>query len=493
MFEDNDENYEAYTKFIKSLTATPEYKVLHEKIEKNEAIKFGHVTLVFPTKKEAEELYCSHDDYLAHMDNVNRQLILHKDGEVTEETFLTHLKKSFHEWSNVEKALSAINFLKGMKRINDYNLLSVVPAEIKLIKTDGTDTFGAPYTRFNTIAIPGGMLGEYLFIHEMFHIISRHHKAKRPELYKVFGFSKAPHEVLTQEILEKNKKWTAIVLNPDALDQDYYLEVTWMGQKVKAVPFLGTNYVYGFSKLGFGQINKDYLLILKDDLSPLLDVDGEPVIVKRKKTSYMEQIGTDTDYVYHPEEACAEYFTLGMMNDKMSEEGKRKAHEIYKVLLGQDLLHKMMGKLENVLTGIKEMEKEVDEEVLEKAKAHINQLPDEMFGNEVATQSELANIVEVEVMDDELEDDEEDDNYDNGYYLHDEDDEKHLSDEKKVAISFAELEEIVELQRSMIHLEYDPMGKSNNFHKGKLQEKLCNELIYKIFRKKLELYEFGED
>lgn len=191
-----------------------------------------------------------------------------------------------------------------------------MPDELWFIKENGTIEGGAAYTRGNAIIFPQRFLNavddeglKFLVLHELFHVISRHNKELRPDLYSIIHYEQCEPLELTGDFAERT------LANPDAPDLNYFIECSYRDELKTFIPVLYSNEPYDIStgESFFKFLNDDMLLvdIIEGVPTPVLGEDGQPVIVKKDSLdNYYDLIGNNTRYTYHPEETMADNFVF---------------------------------------------------------------------------------------------------------------------------------------------------------------------------------------
>lgn len=221
--------------------------------------------LIFLSQQEAIQEFITPDDYALKLPVSNLAMI--NPANPTLEGYQNIFLNSFGEFTDEEKA-----------EISSYTeKLEWLDLDVKIAKTLRTHALDITQTRKDIILVAGG-ISEGTFIHECYHVLSRKHPQLTAALALVFGFYQVPEQVIKEE---------SFLLNPDALVCDYAIQVIHnQTQKVLQVsPFV----VQG---LGTG-----------------LKVVGEETYLSSRETNY-ESLFFNTSYTAHPEEICAEYFTL---------------------------------------------------------------------------------------------------------------------------------------------------------------------------------------
>lgn len=222
----------------------------------------------FLSAQEARSYFTQPDEYAVNLPLSNLQMICPHDPTLKgyQEVFLN----SFMDF-NQEQKIDMLGFAENLVWLD---------LEVKVACTDGSHALDITQTRKDVILVTRGYIGEHTFVHEVYHILSRKNPNVTPELAKLFGFKPVPLQKIEHP---------KFLLNPDALECNYSidLEVKENDQVVfkTLAPFVT-------SGLGAG-----------------LKVVGKNEYVDSRSTNYYDLI-PNTTYLAHPEEICAEYFTL---------------------------------------------------------------------------------------------------------------------------------------------------------------------------------------
>lgn len=248
----------------------------------------------FATKEEGQTLMGSSDEYTRSLNAYNLEWA---SKSKTEQEHLDKCRASVIEWSEEEQKKNLSIIHQFQSRLDTLGLL--IDQEIILVKTNGSDCNGLPYTRGNFIVLPFtlkkdeksvGVLDHFtlgLLVHETFHIISRKNPDLKPVLYELAGFN-YPSNFNQEKNLPPR-----FITNPDALNLDFTIEVTHNNEKFLTTPVFE----------GFG--NKLKLLAYSSDGNYLR-------WIKARKTDYLEKINCVSSYVIHPEEILAELFRVSI-------------------------------------------------------------------------------------------------------------------------------------------------------------------------------------
>ena len=229
--------------------------------------------ITFLTAEEARDYFSKPDEYAKKLSAVDLNIMVPENP--TLEAYQEVLLSSFEDFSDSSK--------ENLEQ--DAKLLDFLDFEIKLVKTTGrSHRLDMPQTRRDAIFTGGYSLSTVVFVHEVFHVISRKHPTLTDALSKLWGFERIDNQIVEAPVL----------LNPDAPNLNYSMKITSGGKKssktMEVVPFLdGTT---------SGLVTK--LKVLGPNPERILSPD---------RTDYPSKI-PNTRYFSHPEEICAEHFSL---------------------------------------------------------------------------------------------------------------------------------------------------------------------------------------
>jgi hypothetical protein len=226
---------------------------------------------------------------------------------------LEHLAKNVMPWTDSE--ITRFTSLVSKAGVRFSELKMNLPLKIYLIKTTSEELGGVAtaYTRQNAImfakqeiARPDSTLYE-LFVHEMFHVYSRHNAQKKNALYKSIDFDQC-NEINLPSEWDKRR-----LTNPDAPDMNRIIKINKEGETIALTPIIFTrNESYDTTKPGgiFQGFSFRLMQVEQENniWQPLLK-DGEPVLYSPQNLpGFWEKIGKNTNYIIHPEEIMASNF-----------------------------------------------------------------------------------------------------------------------------------------------------------------------------------------
>lgn len=298
------------------------------------SIKEGQIAI----SKDEEE------DFFEKINLIDMQLQMplnhFKDVKITREKYKEHLKKSVVEFSEIDKTrLRKIfkNIENGIHQINP----NIMPPSIRLIKVQPNHYGeGVYYTRENSIIIPTNVLRNFqeetlrkVLIHEIFHIYSRQvRKTQREKLYGLIHYKKLKGELKKDEWLQKNT-----LLNPDGLEENWFVELNVNGTAQKLVSLLVARENADITQPFFSQmLHRMYVLQQRGNTYFL---DKKQYYTPRQVKSLINKIGNTTHYIIHPDEILAENFVLAVLlqddsslMEQFPEKGRKLVEELIKVL-----------------------------------------------------------------------------------------------------------------------------------------------------------------
>jgi hypothetical protein len=196
-------------------------------------------------------------------------------------------------------------------RLQEFEL--PLPDKIFLVKTTGREESGAGYCRQNAIVFPKAFLSwsaddlDRLFLHEFFHVLSNQNEPLRRKLYAIIGFRPCPPVDLPADLADIK------LTNPDGPSLEYCITLDTPTGRRTAVPLLLVKAPFdpdAPARTMFAQMSFRLLVVVPEgDRSRPAEEGGEPILLDPEQTpSYMRQIGSNTDFIIHPDEILAENF-----------------------------------------------------------------------------------------------------------------------------------------------------------------------------------------
>ncbi len=227
--------------------------------------------------------------------------------------YKAHLQSSVMDFTDSERAFVTKTITKAFELVNAVDPNIFLP-NITMIKCNmnhyGEGVF---YTREDAIVIPSNTLVQQdetdflkTMIHEIFHIYARYNPKKRDELYKYIGYYPITPPTIPP-ILDRR-----VLLNPDGVNYNYGIKVDrkTTGQEITAIPLIYSK------KLNFMPAEPDFFQYLQFNLFEVdngavkVTRNGDTNVLIKNIAKFYEQIGTNTQYIIHPDEVLADNFIL---------------------------------------------------------------------------------------------------------------------------------------------------------------------------------------
>lgn len=254
---------------------------------------------------EARPLLSSVDPFIARMTAFDRAARMKTDREVSTSEYLAFAAADARDWHEDEKRRLMAAYSRVRRAVDQLAL--PLPGVLSAIKTSGSESAHAAYTRGAAIILPEPVLAlsdpalEVLLAHELFHIFSRAHPDLSERLYKVIGFVRCGPVSLPEGLSQ------ALVTNPDQPAIPYCIEVAVEADLEWVTPILLPKFPFYDPMQGGEYVDyMDFRLFVAGSLEA-----GAPRFVRVGEVSgFFEQVGENTDYVIHPEEILAENFAI---------------------------------------------------------------------------------------------------------------------------------------------------------------------------------------
>lgn len=270
----------------------------------------GTTSCVFASVEAGQAALRTADSYTKALSRFDLESRLKTRDEVTATDLMRLAAEEVVAWSDADRAKMGSVIASVAKRFAEYDL--PLPPEILLIQTTGKEEGDAAYTRRHAVILPRRYVGfresqlEKIFIHEVFHVLSRHDAVLRHSLYEIIGFKPCSEAALPESLVD------AKITNPDGPSLSYYIELDVDGQKRSAVPLLYSPERFDPAQnRSFFQYMKFRLLVVQrhDDVWSVVEESGNPILLDPKQiSSFHQQIGRNTKYIIHPDEVLADNF-----------------------------------------------------------------------------------------------------------------------------------------------------------------------------------------
>lgn len=263
--------------------------------------------IVFASAAQGKAVLGARDDYVRATAPLERSAKLKTADAVDDERFVRHMQDAPMEWSeeqrkNLAPLTEALEqFLKGVRW--------KMPDRILLVQTDASLEDDLPHTRGNAILLPasyyrrGPRAVAVVLSHETFHVLTRHNAELREKLYGAIGFRRCESVAIPPEI-ERLR-----ITNPDTVDNRHTIAVRYRQQPVEALPYIRFRSGDIDPRLGFKHDIQVAWLLIDRQGAECRARSGEPgSVAPQELEGLYEQIGRNTQYLFHAEEVLADNF-----------------------------------------------------------------------------------------------------------------------------------------------------------------------------------------
>ena len=278
------------------------------------------VEFVFASRAVSANLLATEDSFVQSLSRFDRQARLQTEHEVQTPEYLEFVADQALDWEpagrqRIEAAIEAHQALID-------RLAPLLPESLPLIRSTGAEEGGAAYTRENTIIFPKGRLrgpakaSERLFLHELFHVLSRHRPDLRDQFYRTIGYEPVDDFVFPPEL--EGRRLT----NPDAPRIEHAIRVQVDSEPQWVMPLLyADSDRYDTARGGafFAYLTFEFLVVDRDPRTqiarPMRDHQGLRLLKMDELDGFTDQVGQNTGYLIHPEETLADHFVAWALND----------------------------------------------------------------------------------------------------------------------------------------------------------------------------------
>lgn len=266
------------------------------------------VQLVFASQEKGQELIRNQDVFIRKMEDLERQIRLESNEEVSQAQYLDYLAEGVQSWSEKDQATLRESVSRLRQKMQGLRL--PFPKTIYLIRVSEKVEANAPHCRGPSIILPDGFFDggqvDTVLTHELFHVLSSHNRELRDQMYSIIGFTRCG-EIDLPEGLSKRR-----LTNPDAPTHEHYISLDVDGRSAKYVPitFTKSSTYRGGNLFQYLDFQLMELQEVEGKLVPKLN-DGQPVLkTPRDAPDFIRQIGRNTGYIIHPEETLADNFWM---------------------------------------------------------------------------------------------------------------------------------------------------------------------------------------
>lgn len=273
---------------------------------------FAGTEVRFASVDTGRSLLTARDEWMMATSDFLRRAIMGSAQPVTAEAFTRWNGDAVRPWTDQQRQ----RWLRALRELAPMfaTMRIPLPPVVYLVATNGQESSEAPYTRANAVMLAGaatapGYSDAMLLAHELWHVAARHAPATASRLYAEIGFRPIPK-------LRFPAAWEPVrMANPDAPGNDHAMRLRVQGRTPWITPVLvasRTNITPGQS---FFEVIETRLLEVTPGLdgapSTAVMRDGQPVWHALDGAhDYLEQLGGNTGYVIHYEEAMADNVAL---------------------------------------------------------------------------------------------------------------------------------------------------------------------------------------
>ncbi|MGH8618904.1 MAG: hypothetical protein ACREUW_14520 [Burkholderiales bacterium] len=264
---------------------------------------------VFATVAEGRAVLGARDDYVLATSPLERSAKLKTGEAVDEERFREHMRNAVQDWTPEQRKNLAplLDRMAGFLKATRWRM----PDRILLVQSDATLEDDAPHTRANAIIVPRSFYEQgpgamaYVLAHETFHVLSRNNPELREALYAAIGFKRCD-TVSVPATVERLR-----ITNPDAVESRHTIALRYEGRPVDVLPYIRFPAETIDPRAGFmRQVQVAWLPV--DREGGACRVRAGPLEAGLPPQAYdglFEQVGRNTQYLFHPEEILADNFT----------------------------------------------------------------------------------------------------------------------------------------------------------------------------------------
>jgi hypothetical protein len=266
----------------------------------------------FATVDAGQTVLGASDEWMTATSDFQRRAVTDSARPVTLEAFSQWNRDAVRPWSDEQRS----RWLRALHELAPafIALRIPLPSVVYLIATTGQESSGAPYTRANAVALAGpakmpGYSDAMLLAHELWHVASRHAPATASRLYAEVGFQPI------QE-LRFPSEWDALrIANPDAPTNSHAMRLKVAGQTSWITPVL----VASRTDLQAGETFFDVMQVRLLEVTPGTGSEASTAVMRDGEPrwhpldgphDYLPQLGGNTGYVIHYEEAVADNVAL---------------------------------------------------------------------------------------------------------------------------------------------------------------------------------------
>ena len=265
----------------------------------------------FASVERGRALLMQDDEWMAATSDFQRRAVMNSAVPVTLDGFRRWNGEAVQPWTAAQRA----RWSEALARIAPgmAALRIPLPREVWLVASNGQESAGAPYTRGNAVVLTGrsGPPGydAMLMAHELWHVAARHAPPLASRLYAEIGF-----EPMAE--LSFPAAWAPVrIANPDAPGNRHAMRLPLPGRTAWVTPVLVAARTALQPGESFFSVTDVRLLEVEPGAGGAATQavlrNGEPAWHPARSTpEYLKQLGGNTGYVIHYEEAMADNVAL---------------------------------------------------------------------------------------------------------------------------------------------------------------------------------------
>lgn len=267
--------------------------------------------VVVASQEEGARAISARDEYLSTVTAGDVSIWLRRPGSGRDvDALAQYLAGNVLPWSPEERARLDAMIARVSPRLAD--LAPWLPERVQIARFRTESSSGADFTRGDTIFLsslkPTDDAMDERFFHELFHIISRSHEARRREFYAIVGF-----EVCTPLVLDDALR-AHVLTNPDAPIVEYASQVQINNRTVWATPLMVADLTrYTPRSDLFDHVELQFLALSRDASGRCVADASSTLTQAELGAAVVARAGGNTNYVLHPEELVADNFAQMMM------------------------------------------------------------------------------------------------------------------------------------------------------------------------------------
>ncbi|MBI1188788.1 MAG: hypothetical protein GC206_15895 [Alphaproteobacteria bacterium] len=263
--------------------------------------------------EEGGAILSASDDFTSALSPADLSIRLRRPDGGNLDDLMALYRRSTQAWTEAEH--ERLQAMVARVQARTDAVAQWLPAEIGFIKVSEAVEGGFPHTRGNAI-IWGPSLPEtdamldYIFFHELWHVLSRRHAARRDEMYALIGFAPCSAVDWPRALVDGR------LTNPDS-PQDRHV-VAYENGAVLLPRLMAAAPRYDANIATFGDYLLPQFLVAQrgDDgrCTAAAGADGPILLDLRAAAPYLfAAAGRNTNYIMQPEEIMADNFAQLMV------------------------------------------------------------------------------------------------------------------------------------------------------------------------------------